>query len=179
MLMGITTTVFILVALLIGEITIYNYLTTILLCYFIIEQTTNLISVYLDLVVVRQRENLLVTEIQHVSRNHYINLLHDPIQIGSNSNNAGVSIDFKNFNLKIQGKSVLEVKDLHIASNDIIGIIGNGSHLFTSVIMRLLKSISGTVSLDGHDINIINQSSLTKLVSVISNNLHDSNISIL
>lgn len=83
----------------------------------------------------------------------------------------GLALEFKDVRVKLCGKNVLEIPKLKIERCDIIGFTGNGAHFMTSVLFKLLKLSSGAITIESHDLNVINQDSLTKSIAVVSHDL--------
>ncbi|XP_070489977.1 ATP-binding cassette sub-family C member 12-like isoform X2 [Chironomus tepperi] len=174
-LMAINVTVITLMTLLIGEISIYNYLLSILLYYLLMHYVNEAILAYLDWLIMNCRQNLINSEIKNIAKTSQISLLYESTQIGTGT---GLSIEFKDVQIKLCGKKVLDIPHLTIEKFDIIGLTGNSSHLITSVLFKLIKPVVGSISIESYDLNVISQDNLSKVIAVVPHDLRIQNITI-
>lgn len=130
---------------------------------------------YLDWIVLNCRQNLINSEIRNISKTSQVSLLYESTQIGTGN---GLSIDFKDVQIKLCGKKVLDIPRLHIEKFDIIGLTGNSSHLITSVLFKLLKPVVGTILIESYDLSVISQDNLSKVIAVVPHDLRIQNITI-
>lgn len=122
------------------------------------------------------RQRHLNHEINNIITMSEVSLLYVSSQI--ENMREGLALEFKDVRVKLCGKNVLEIPKFRIERCDIIGFTGNGAHFVTSVLFKLLKSTSGTITIGNHDLNVINQDSLTKIIAVVSHDLRVQNVSI-
>jgi ABC-type transport system involved in Fe-S cluster assembly fused permease/ATPase subunit len=115
------------------------------------------------------KQNLIDSEIKTIANNSQVSLLYESNQIGSGN---GLTIDFKDVQVKLCGKKVLSIPHLHIEKFDIIGVTGNGSNLLSAVIFKLIKPVLGSITLEGNDLSILSQESLVKIISFVPNDLN-------
>jgi ABC-type multidrug transport system fused ATPase/permease subunit len=175
MLMAFNLTVIILATLLIGEITIYSYLLSIILYYLIMHSITDALMAYLDLLVIDCKQNLLNSEIKSITNNMQVSLLYESMQIGHGD---AMTIEFSDLQVKLCGKKMLDIPSLRIEKFDVIGLTGNSSHLITAVLFKLLKPVMGSISIEGHDLNVISQENLSKMIAVVPHDLKIQNVTI-
>ena len=175
MLMAINVTVITLMTLLIGEISIYNYLLSILLYYLLMHYVNEAILAYLDWLIMNCRQNLINSEIKNIVKTSQISLLYESTQLGMGD---GLSFEFKDVQIKLCGKKVLDIPHLTIEKFDIIGLTGNSSHLITSVLFKLIKPVVGSISIETYDLNVISQDNLSKVIAVVPHDLRIQNITI-
>lgn len=168
-------TVIALMTLVIGEITIYSYLLSILLYYLLMHYVNEATLSYLDWLIMDCRQNLVNSEIKNITKISQVSLLYESAQIGTST---GLSIVFKDVQIKLCGKKVLDIPRLNIERFDIIGLTGNSSHLITSVLFKLLKPVVGTISIENYDISTISQDNLNKIIAVVPHDLRIQNITI-
>ncbi|KAG5671790.1 hypothetical protein PVAND_001966 [Polypedilum vanderplanki] len=175
MLMAINLTVISLATLMIGEITIYSYILSIILYYLIMHSITDALMAYLDMLVIVCKQNLLNSEIKSITNNTQVSLLYESLQIG---NGDGLTIEFNDVQVKLCGKKMLDIHRLRIEKFDVIGLTGNSSHLITAVFFKLLKPVMGSISIENHDLNIISQENLNKMIAVVPHDLKLQNVTI-
>lgn len=174
--MAANISVLMLISLLIGEITIYNYILSVICYYLIMYHANEFLLSYLDYAILQSKQNFINSEIKNIeSMSQFSALYNSNYQLENAS--KGLSLDFKNVQIKLCGKKMLEIKKLHIESNDIIGITGNGTHLIASVLYKLLK-FSGTIMIENNELSMLSQDYLNKLLAVVPNDLQIQNISI-
>lgn len=175
MVIGVNVTIMQLLTLLIGDLTIYNYIFCIILYYLIMQYANELVvDGYIELLVMQCKRQLIDQEVKGIVNNRQVSLLYEPALIGE----VGVSIDFKDVNVKLCGKKVLDISKLHISKGDIIGITGNGSHLMTSVLFKLLKPSLGVIFLGTQELSLISQENLHSLIAVVPFDLQIQDLSI-
>lgn len=175
MVIGVNVTIMHLLTLLIGDLTIYNYIFCIILYYLIMHYASELVvEGYIELLIMKCKRLLVEHEVKTIKNNKQVSLLYEP-PVNSES---GIPIDFKEVSVKLCGKSVLNINKLHIKKGEIIGITGNGSHLIGSVLFKLLKPSLGIVFLGNQELNLISQENLHSLIAVVPFDLHIQNISI-
>lgn len=133
------------------------------------------ILAYLDWLNVDCKQNLLNSEIKTITNNAQVSLLYESIQLGTGD---GLTIDFKDVQVKLCGKKVLDIPRLHIEKFDIIGLTGNSSHLMTALLFKLIKPLIGTISIESHDLSIISQENLSKVIAVVPHDLKLQNVTI-
>lgn len=113
--------VVLLITLLIGKISIYNYVLSIILFYLIVHNVNELLISYFDLIIFDCQQNLLNVEIKKITSQYQISLLYEPSQIGTSN---GITINFKDLQVKLCGKKILDIPKLQIEKFDIVGITG-------------------------------------------------------
>lgn len=165
-----------LLTLVVGDLSIYNYIFCIILYYLVLQYATELIvDGYIELAAVQCKRKLIDQEVKNITNNKQVSLLYEPSVAGE----GGISIDFKDVSVKLCGKKVLELGKLHITKGDIVGITGNGSHLVSSVLFKLLKPSRGVIFLGTQDLSLISQDNLQSLIAVVPFDLHIQDITIL
>lgn len=175
MVIGLNVTLMHLLTLLMSPLSIYNYIFCIILYYLILHYTTELIvDGYIELLIVQCKRQLLESEVKSIVNNKQVSLLYEPSLPGE----GGISIDFKDISVKLCGKKVLEISKLHIEKGDIIGITGNGSHLITSVLFKLLKPCLGVIFVGSQDLSVVSQDNLHSIIAVVPFDLHIQNLTI-
>lgn len=176
MIIGINITLMHLLTLVVGDLSIYNYIFCIILYYLVLQYATELIvDGYIELAAVQCKRKLIDQEVKNITNNKQVSLLYEPSVAGE----GGISIDFKDVSVKLCGKKVLELGKLHITKGDIVGITGNGSHLVSSVLFKLLKPSRGVIFLGTQDLSLISQDNLQSLIAVVPFDLHIQDITIL
>lgn len=176
MIIGINITLMHLLTLIVGDLSIYNYIFCIILYYLVLQYATELIvDGYIDLAAVQCKRKLIDQEVKNITNNKQVSLLYEPSVVGE----GGISIDFKDVTVKLCGKKVLELGKLHITKGDIVGITGNGSHLLSSVLFKLLKPSLGVIFLGPQDLSLISQENLHSLIAVVPFDLHIQDVTIL
>lgn len=176
MIIGINITLMHLLTLIVGDLSIYNYIFCIILYYLVLQYATELIvDGYIDLAAVQCKRKLIDQEVKNIRNNKTVSLLYEPSVVGE----GGISIDFKDVTVKLCGKKVLELGKLHITNGDIVGITGNGSHLLSSVLFKLLKPSLGVIFLGPQDLSLISQENLHSLIAVVPFDLHIQDVTIL
>lgn len=174
--MGINVTLMQLLTLLVGDVTIYNYISCVILYYLIMHYTNELIiEGYIEMLIMQCKRQLIDQEVKNIFNNKQVSLLYEPNLHG----NGGVSIDFKDVTVKLCGKKVLDIPKLHIGKGEILGITGNGSHLVTSVLFKLLKPSLGVVFIGTQELNLISQENINSLIAVVPFDLQIQNMPIL
>jgi ABC-type multidrug transport system fused ATPase/permease subunit len=118
---------------------------------------------YLELLIMQCKRRLIEDEVKQIVNNKQISLLYEPTL----SNEKGIAIDFKEVHVKLCGKKVLDINKMHIEKGDIVGITGNGSHLITSVLFRLLKPSPGVIFIGNQELSLISQDNLQSLIAVV------------
>lgn len=175
MVIGANVTIMHLFTLLMDPLTIYNYVFCIILYYLILQYASELVvDGYIELLIVQCKRQLVDCEVKNILNNKQVSLLYEPSVVGE----GGISIDFKEVNVKLCGKKVLDILKLHIEKGDIIGITGNGSHLITSVLFKLLKPSLGVIFLGNQELNLISQDNLHSLIAVVPFDLQIQNLTI-
>ena len=175
MLSGINVTIVLLLTLVIGDLSIYNYIFCVILYYLIMHYINELIvDGYIELVIMQCKRQLINQEVKGIVNNKQVSLLYEPSVTGD----GGISIDFKDVNVKLCGKKVLDISKLHITKGDIVGITGNGSHLLSSVLFKLLKPSLGVIFLHTQDLSLISQETLHSLIAVVPFDLQIQNVTI-
>lgn len=175
MVTGINVTLMHLLTLLIGDISIFNYILCVILYYLIMHYANELIvEGYMELLITQGKRQLIELEVKNIVNNKQVSLLYEPSVPGD----GGISIDFKDVNVKLCGKKLLDIPKLHINKGDIIGITGNGSHLLSSVLFKLLKPTMGVIFLGPQELNLISQDNLHSLIAVVPYDLHIQNLTI-
>ena len=172
---GINVTLMHILTLVVGDLSIYNYIFCVILYYLIMHYVNELIvEGYMELTIVQCKRKLIDQEVKSIVNNKQVSLLYEPSIIGD----GGISIDFKEVSVKLCGKKVLDIKKLHISKGDIVGMTGNGSHLMTSVLFKLLKPNLGVIFFGTQELSLISHDNLHSLIAVIPYDLHIQNISI-
>lgn len=173
---GVNVTIMLLLTLLIGNVSIYNYIFDVILYYLIIHYANELIAEgYIEMLIGQCKRQLVDQEVKAIVNNKQVSLLYEPSIHGE----GGISIDLKDVLVKLCGKKVIDISKLHISKGDIIGITGNGSHLFTSVLFKLLKPSRGVIFLGTQELNLISQDSLHSLIAVVPYDLQIQNVPIM
>lgn len=176
MLSGINVTIVQLLTLIVGDLSIYNYIFSVILYYLIMQYILELVvEGYIELVIIQCKRQLINQDVKGIVNNKQVSLLYEPPV----TNERGISIDFKDVIVKLCGKKVLEISKMHISKGDIVGITGNGSHLLSSVLFKLLKPSLGVVFLHTQDLSLISQETLHSLIAVVPFDLQIQDISIL
>jgi ABC-type multidrug transport system fused ATPase/permease subunit len=174
--MGLNITVMLLLTLVIGDVSIYNYIFCVILYYLIMHYTNELIvEGYIEMLIVQCKRQLIDQEVKNIFNNKQVSLLYEPTLHGE----GGIPIDFKDVTVKLCGKKVLEIPKLHIGKGEIIGITGTGSHLITSVLFKLLKPSLGVIFIGTQELNLISQENVNSLIAVVPFDLQIKNMSIL
>lgn len=169
------TTIMVLITLVIGEQTIYNYLFNIILYYLILYNINEcVVDGYLEMMMLQCRRQLIEDEVRNIQNNKQVSLLYDPPM----KSDAGITLDFKEIDVKLCGRSVLKIDRLHIEKGQIVGVTGNGAHLLTSVLFKLLKPNLGVIFIGTQDLSLINQDSLQNIISVVPSDLHTQEMTI-
>lgn len=169
------TTIMVLITLVIGEQTIYNYLFNIILYYLILYNINEcVVDGYLEMMILQCRRQLIEDEVRNIQNNKQVSLLYDPPM----KSDSGITLDFKEIDVKLCGRSVLTIDRLHIEKGQIVGITGNGAHLLTSVLFKLLKPNLGVIFIGTQDLSLINQDSLQNIISVVPSDLHTQDMTI-
>lgn len=123
---GINVTIMHLLTLIMTPLSIYNYLFCIILYYLIMHYAAELVvDGYIEMLIMHCKRRLIEHEVKNIVNNKQVSLLYEPSIQGE----GGISIDFKDINVKLCGKKVLEIHKLHIEKGDIIGMTGNGANL--------------------------------------------------
>lgn len=175
MVIGVNVTIMHLLTLFIGELSIYNYIFCVILYYLINHYAHELIvDGYIEMLIGQCKRQLIEQEVRNIVSIKHVSLLYEPNVPGE----GGLSIDFKDVSVKLCGKKVLEIPKLHIKKGDIVGITGNGSHLLTSILFKLLKPNLGVVFIGTHELNLISQDNLHSLIAVVPYDLHIQNLTI-
>jgi ABC-type multidrug transport system fused ATPase/permease subunit len=175
MLMAINLTVIAVASLMIGEITIYSYLLSMILYFLIMQSVNDALMAYLDFLMIDCKQNMLNSEIKAITNNTQVSLLYESMQIG---NGEGLSIEFNDVQVKLCGKKMLDIQRMRIEKFDVIGLTGNSSHLMTAVMFKLLKPVIGSITIEGHDLSVISQENLSKMISVVPHDLKIQNVTI-
>jgi ABC-type multidrug transport system fused ATPase/permease subunit len=175
--MTFTISILMLISLLIGNISVYNYLLSVICYYLILYHANEFLLAFLDLQSIQSKQQFVNFDTKNIPSVSNLNLLYNSNQIESISD-EGLSIDFKDVVVKICGKKFLSIHKLKIERKDIIGLTGNGAQLIAAVLFKLLKPSTGMISIENQELNILNQDSLIKLIAVVPHNLQIQNISI-
>lgn len=172
---GINVTLMHLLTLLIGDISIFNYILCVILYYLVMHYVNELIvEGYMELLITQGKRHLIELEVKNIVNNKQVSLLYEPSVPGE----GGISIDFKDVNVKLCGKKLLDIPHLHINKGSIVGFTGNGSHLLSSVLFKLLKPTMGVIFLGPQELNLISQDNLHSLIAVVPYDLHIQNLTI-
>lgn len=175
MLTFVNTTIMILFTLCIGEQTIYNYLFNMILYYLILHHINEcIVEGYLEMMIIQCRRQLIDDEVANIVNNKQVSLLYEPPM----KNDGGITIDFKEIDVKLCGKTVLAIDRLHVEKGAIIGVTGNGAHLLTSVMFKLLRPSLGVVFIGTQDLAMISQDSLQNIISVVPSDLQSQDMTI-
>lgn len=174
--MAINVSVLIIISLLIGEISVYNYLLSIICYYLIMYQANEFLLSFLNLTTLQSKQQLINAEVKNIESISQVNLLYNSNQLENSP--KGLSLEFKDVQVKLCGKKMFELHNLRIESNDIIGVTGNGAHLMTSVLYKLLKPATGSISIENNEMTVLSQDYLSKLIAVVPHDLQIQNISI-
>jgi ABC-type multidrug transport system fused ATPase/permease subunit len=175
--MTFTISILMLISLLIGNISVYNYLLSVICYYLILYHANEFLLAFLDLQSIQSKQQFVNFDTKNIPSVSNLNLLYNSNQIESISD-EGLSIDFKDVVVKICGKKFLSIHKLKIERKDIIGLTGNGAQLIAAVLFKLLKPSTGMISIENQELSILNQDSLIKLIAVVPHNLQIQNISI-
>lgn len=174
--MAANVSVLLIVSLLIGEISVYNYLLSTICYYLMMHHANEVLLAYLDYAATQCKQQCINAEVKNLESISQVSLLYQPNQLENAS--KGLMIEFKDVQVKLCGKKLLEIHNLLIQSNDVVGITGNGAHLMTSVFYKLIKPYSGSISIENLDISLLSQDYLNKLIAVVPHDLEIQNISI-
>lgn len=129
---------------------------------------------YIELAIIQCKRRVIDQEVKGIVNNKQVSLLYEP----SVSGDGGISIDFKDVCVKLCGKKVLDISKMHIGKGDIVGITGNGSHLLSSVLFKLLKPSFGVIFLHTQELGLISHETLQSLIAVVPFDLKIQNITI-
>ncbi|KGG15421.1 MULTISPECIES: ABC transporter ATP-binding protein [unclassified Prochlorococcus] len=153
-------------------------------------QGTLEVGIYSFLVFITQRLLWPLTTLGHVldeyqrsmaSTNRVLNLIDKPITISGGNlrispNQVKGEISFKNVYFKYRDRgSLLNNFNLNISAGSTIGIVGStgsGKSSLVKLILRLYAINSGTIEIDGVDIEKINLNDLRKLISLVSQEVY-------
>jgi ABC-type multidrug transport system fused ATPase/permease subunit len=124
--------------------------------------------------IIQCRRQLIDDEVANITNNKQVSLLYEP----PIKSDGGITIDFKEIDVKLCGKSVLAIEKLHIEKGSIVGVTGNGAHLLTSVLYKLLRPSLGVVFIGTQDLGMISQDSLQNIISVVPSDLQVQDITI-
>lgn len=175
MLTFVNATIMILVTLVIGEQTIYNYLFNMILYYLILHNINEcVVDGHLEMMILQCRRQLIDDEVNNITNNKQVSLLYEP----PIKNDGGITMDFKEIDVKLCGKTVLSIDRLHIEKGQIIGMTGNGAHLLTSVMFKLLRPNLGVIFIGTQDLAMISQDSLQNLICVVPSDLQSQDMTI-
>ena len=174
--MAANVSILLIVSLLIGEISVYSYLLSIICYYLIMQHANDFLLTYLDQNATNCKKQCINTEIKNIESISQVSLLYNSNQLENTS--KGLIIEFKDVQVKLCGKKLLEIQNLRIESNDIVGITGNGAHLITSVLYKLIKPCSGLIMIETLDLSLLSQDYLNKLIAVVPHDLEIQNLSI-
>lgn len=149
---------------------------SILMYYLLMQHVNDLITEgYIELMIAQCKIKLIELEVKNIVNNKQVSLLYEP---SPSLGDGGIAIDFKDVLVKLCGKNILSIKKLHIERGDIIGITGNGSHLISAVLFKLLKPALGVVFLGNHELSLISIDNLHALIDVVPYDLKIQNLTI-
>lgn len=174
--MAANVSILLIVSLLIGEISVYNYLLSTICYYLIMHNANDVLLGYLDYNSTKCKQQCINAEVKNIESVSQVSLLYNQNQLENAT--KGLMIEFKDVQVKLCGKKLLEINNLHIESNDIVGITGNGAHLITSVLFKLIKPYAGTISIENLDLSLLSQDYLSRLIIAVPNDLEIQNLSI-
>jgi ABC-type multidrug transport system fused ATPase/permease subunit len=173
---SVNVMIMLMLTLLIGEVPIYNYVSDVILYYLIIHYTNELlVDGYIEMLITQCKRKLIDQEVKTIANNQQVSMLYEPQIHGE----GGISIDLKDILVRLCGKKVIEIGKLHISKGDIVGMTGNGSHLLTSVLFKLLKPSRGVVFFGNQELNLISPESLQSLIAVVPYDLQIQNVPIM
>jgi hypothetical protein len=118
--MAFTISLLMLISLLIGTISVYNYLLSIICYYLILHHANDFLMAFVDLRSIQSKQQLVNLDTKNISSVSNLNLLYNSNQIES-FNDEGLSIDFKDVEVKICGKKFLSIHKLRIERSPIDG----------------------------------------------------------
>lgn len=175
MMIGINITIMHLLTLMLSPLSIYNYVFCVILYYLILHYATELVTDgYIELLIVQCKRQLIEQEVKTVVNNKQVSMLYEPSVTGE----GGLSIDFKDVDVKLCGKTILEISKLHIEKGTIIGLTGTGSNYITSVVFKLLKPSIGVIFVGNQELSLISQDNLHSLIAVVPFDLQIQNLTI-
>lgn len=175
MMTGVNVTIMHLLTLLMSPLSIYNYVFCVILYYLILHFANELVvEGYIELLIVQCKRNLIEQDVKTIVNNKQVSLLYEP----AITSEGGITIDFKDVDVKLCGKKILEISKLHIEKGTIIGITGNGSNYITSVMFKLLKPSLGVIFIGNQELSLISQDNLHSLIAVVPFDLQIQNLTI-
>lgn len=175
MMTGVNVTIMHLLTLLMSPLSIYNYVFCVILYYLILHFANELVvEGYIELLIVQCKRHLIEQDVKTIVNNKQVSLLYEP----AITSEGGITIDFKDVDVKLCGKKVLEISKLHIEKGTIIGITGNGSNYITSVMFKLLKPSLGVIFIGNQELSLISQDNLHSLIAVVPFDLQIQNLTI-
>lgn len=138
--MAANVSILLIVSLLIGELSVYNYLLSIICYYLIMQYANDFLLAYLNHGATQCKKQCINAEIKNIESISQVSLLYNSNQLEHAS--KGLIIEFKDVQVKLCGKKLLEIQNLRIESNDIVGVTGKliSICLFCKLISKKLIS---------------------------------------
>lgn len=175
MVIGVNITIMHLLTLMMTPLSIYNYVFCVILYYLILHYANELVvDGYVEMLIVQCKRQLIEQDVKTIVNNKQVSLLYEPAVAGE----GGITIDFKDVDVKLCGKKVLEISKLHIEKGSIIGITGAGCHFLTSVMFKLLKPSLGVIFVGNQELSLVSQDNLQSLIAVVPFDLQIQNLTI-